>query len=66
MARASKIWIINAPHGPAHAFTVKHELVSFLRRYPEQQKRTITSLSDGTAASPVVTVPGEIFMAANG
>lgn len=64
MARASNIYLIVADHGPTQAFTVKHELLRHMRRYPEALKnRTVWRLPDGAGAGVVFTQSAVDFLA---
>lgn len=66
MARSSYIYVISADHGPTQAFTVKHELISFMRRFPESvAKRTVTRLGDGNLGSSVMSWPAPLYLSEN-
>lgn len=56
MARSSYIYVLTNQGGeaPAHAFTVKHELISHMRRYEEGLPgRNVVRLPDGQLAGSV-------------
>lgn len=56
MARAHSVWVLMKKSGePSHGFTVKHELVSHMRRYPHApETRTVFRLPDGGGPAGVV------------
>jgi len=70
MARAATIWVLTNQGGaePSHAFTVKHELISHMRRFADGLKgRNVFRLGDGGgAAHPVYSWPASEFLVANG
>lgn len=49
IARAYTIWIVNKKGlvGPAAAFTVKHELISWLKKREDAHRLSIYALRDG-------------------
>jgi hypothetical protein len=67
MARASYIYLIVADHGPTQAFTVKHELISHMKRYPEALKnRTVWRLPDSSMEGVVFSQSALDYLAEHG
>lgn len=65
MARSTHVYVVDVPNGPlVAAFTVKHELISWLRRHRSDVLwcvYRVTRLGDNSEAVPVVLPIDELL-----
>lgn len=67
MARSRYIYVLTTQGGsdPAHAFTVKHELIAHMRRFGGLKGRNVFRLGDGRGGE-IVSSSAEDYLALNG
>ena len=63
MARSNAIWVVTKAHDLMASFTVKHELITWLRRQVSLEHTFVQRTPDGGAGLPGPLVAARTFIA---